>query len=171
MSEKDLKKEVSKEKKDKHKSEVKKLKDKIETLEADLTKSKNDYLKAYADLDNQKKRLQNETDLILKYRANSLALDLLPSLDNLERAIDNIEEENTLSQGVTMVYNQLKGALEKEGVSEIDALNKPFDANLHHSIMSEKVENVKPGIVVEVLQKGYMLKDRILRASLVKISE
>lgn len=171
MSEKDLKKEVSKEKKDKHKSEVKKLKDKIETLEADLTKSKNDYLKAYADLDNQKKRLQNETDLILKYRANSLALDLLPSLDNLERAIDNIEEENTLSQGVTMVYNQLKGALEKEGVSEIDALNRPFDANLHHSIMSEKVENVKPGIVVEVLQKGYMLKDRILRASLVKISE
>ena len=74
-------------------------------------------------------------------------------------------------KGFEMIHNQLVAILEKEGVKEIEALNKPFDHNYHQALMQEPVEGVESGIVVEVLQKGYMLKDRVLRAALVKVSE
>ena len=70
-----------------------------------------------------------------------------------------------------MIRDQIWQALKDEGISEIDALGKPFDGNFHHAIMKEKVEGKEPGTVIEVLQKGYMLKDRILRAALVKVAE
>ena len=70
-----------------------------------------------------------------------------------------------------MTYDQLINALKNEGVEQIDCLNKPFDANLEQAIMQEKREGVESGIVIEILQKGYVLKDRILRPAMVKISE
>ena len=70
-----------------------------------------------------------------------------------------------------MIYNQWIAALKNEGVEEIDCLNKPFDPNLEQAIMQEKVEGVESGVVIEVLQKGYLLKDRILRPAMVKVSE
>ena len=83
------------------------------------------------------------------------------------------EDENIQNyvKGFEMIHDQLVAILEKEGVKEIDALNKPFDHNYHQALMQEPVEGVESGIVVEVLQKGYMLKDRVLRAALVKVSE
>ena len=143
----------------------------IEKLKEELATAKNDYYKAYADTENLKKRLQNEQTLIIKYRATELAMDILPGIDNLERALSEADPEDPLAKGVKMVYDQLLNSLKKEGVEVIEALHKPFDANLHHAIMTEKVKGVKPGIVIAELQKGYMLKDRILRASLVKVSE
>ena len=70
-----------------------------------------------------------------------------------------------------MIYNQLVESLKKQGIEEIDCLNKEFDANFHHAIMQEPKEGVESGMVIEVFQKGYMLKDRILRPALVKVSE
>ena len=70
-----------------------------------------------------------------------------------------------------MTYNQLINALKNEGVEEIDCLNKPFDANLEQAIMQEKKEDLESGIVIQILQKGYVLKDRILRPAMVKVSE
>ena len=70
-----------------------------------------------------------------------------------------------------MTYDQLVSALQKEGVEEVLALNLPLDPNTHHAILAEQKEGVEPGIVIEVLQKGYILKDRLLRAALVKVSE
>ena len=70
-----------------------------------------------------------------------------------------------------MIYNQLKTCLEKEGVTEIEARGQPFDGNWHQALMTEAKEGVEPGMVTEVLQKGYKLKDRILRAAMVKVSE
>ena len=97
---------------------------------------------------------------------------MLPVLDNLERAMDACEDkEDQFYKGVKMIYEQLINALKKEGVEEIDCLDKEFDPNFQQSIMVEKKEGVKPNTVIEVLQKGYMLKDRVLRASMVKISE
>ncbi len=144
---------------------------KIVELEAKIVELQNQYAKAYADTQNMQKRLQNEFELSKKYRIQSFALDILPVIDNCERALAQPTTDEKYKKGVEMIYNQLIQALKKEGVEEIDCLNKPFDANYHQAIMMEKKEDVESGVVIEVLQKGYMLKDRILRAAMVKVSE
>ena len=150
------------------------LEAKIAELEQALADQKNAYYKAYADTENLKKRLHAEAETTRKYRIQSFALELLPILDALERALAVPREDENIQnyvKGFEMIHDQLVGILEKEGVKEIDALNKPFDHNYHQALMQEPVEGVESGIVVEVLQKGYMLKDRVLRAALVKVSE
>jgi molecular chaperone GrpE len=81
------------------------------------------------------------------------------------------EEAANFVKGFEMIRSQLENALSNEGVKEIEALNRPFDANTMQALMTEAKEGVEPGIVLEVLQKGYMLKDRLLRPALVKVSE
>lgn len=149
-----------------------KLQNEIDELKSEVDRLKNAYAKAYADTENVKKRLQNEADTNKKYRIQSFAKGILPAIDNLERAIAASDDsESQLNKGVEMIYNQLIKSLKDEGVEEIDCLNKKFDPNFEQSIMVEKKEGVEPGVVIEVLQKGYMLKDRVLRAAMVKISE
>lgn len=143
----------------------------IASLELEVSNLKNDYAKAYADTENMRRRLQAEFDSAKKYRIQSFALEILPVLDNLERALAQETSDAQFRKGVEMIYNQLINALKNEGVEEVEALNKPFDANFHQAIMMEKCEDVESGIVIEVLQKGYKLKDRILRAAMVKVSE
>lgn len=161
--------------------EVSLLKKQIETLEAEkeeLSKKvdglKNAYAKAYADTENMKKRLNNDFEMRNKYRAQDFAKEVLPVLDNCERALaiettDSTDEK--YRKAFEMVHKQLVKALEKEGVTEIDCLNKPFDPNYHQAMMSEHIDGVEANTVTAVLQKGYLLKDRLLRAAMVKVSE
>lgn len=146
----------------------------IEDLKAQLEKAKNDFARAYADTENMKKRLQKEADNAKKYCFQRAGLELLPILDSMALAL-NVQTENeevlNYVKGFEMIQNKLIQVMEREGVKEIDALNKPFDHNTMQALMQEEVEGVESGIVVEVLQKGYMLKDRILRPALVKVSE
>ena len=155
------------------KNEIEELKTRISELEGENVRLKNEYLKAYADTENTRRRLQQEAEQTRKYRIQSFALDILPVLDNLERAlaIEPTPETESYRKGVEMIYQQLIHALTKEGVSEIEALGKEFDPNFHQALMMEAVEGAEPNHVVEVLQKGYLLKDRILRAAMVKVSE
>ena len=145
----------------------------VNQLQAQLDAMKNDVARAYADADNLKKRLNAEAANTMKYRAQGFVTEILPVLDNLERALAQPVDDATaaMHKGMEMIYNQLKAALTKEGVEEIDCLNQPFDPNKAQSLMSEKKDGVEANIVIEVLQKGYMLKDRLLRAALVKVSE
>lgn len=152
-------------------SELELLKQENEALIKEVETLKNDYLKAYADTENTKKRLVRENDISRKYRAQSFAFSILPVIDNLERALSADSSDASLKEGVQMIYDQLIATLKDEGVEAIDALNQEFDPNLHSAMMTEAVEGVEPNIVVMELQKGYMIKDRILRASLVKVSE
>lgn len=150
------------------------LENEIEALKAEVNHLKNEYARAYADTENTRRRLTQEAELNRKYRIQSFALEILPVIDNLERALSQeveSEEAKNYRKGVEMIYAQLVNALKNEGVEEIDVLNKPFDANVAQAIMLESVEGVEPGVVTSVLQKGYKLKDRILRASMVKVSE
>lgn len=166
--------ESKKEKKLFKKDKVAELEKKISELEEEVAKQKNAYFKAYADTENLRKRLQSEAETTRKYRIQSFALEVLPVLDSMERALAvKSDDENIKNyvKGFEMIHDQLVAVLEKEGVKEIDALNQPFDHNVHQALMQEPVEGVESGIVVEVLQKGYMLKDRVLRAALVKVSE
>lgn len=157
--------EVKKEEKDPKDLEIEKLK-------TDLDKLKNDYTRVFADTENLKKRLEAEAITNKKYRIQSFALEMLPVIDNLERALAaKDDKEDAFYKGVEMIYKQLMTSLKNEGLSEIECLDKEFDPNFMQSIMVEKKEGTKANMVIEVLQKGYMLKDRVLRAALVKISE
>ncbi len=167
-----------KEKKQKEKASkeevINPLEEEIKKLEDEVARLKNDYARAYADTENTRKRLIQEAETNKKYRIQSFALEILPVLDNLERALmqkTTTEESANFKKGLEMIYTQLVTALKNEGVEEIDVLNKPYDAANAQAIMVEKKEGVEPNIVIEVLQKGYKLKDRILRAGMVKVSE
>ena len=145
----------------------------VEKLSKQIDKLRNDYARAYADTENLKKRLTAEAEQTRKYRIQSFAREILPVIDNLERALQTKvhESDESFKKGIEMTYDQLINALKNEGVEQIDCLNKPFDANLEQAIMQEKVEGIKSGMVIEILQKGYKLKDRILRPAMVKVSE
>jgi len=145
--------------------------DKTEELQKEADEWKNKYYRTLADTENMKKRLENEAIQSRKYMIQDFALSVLPCLDNLDRALEAESSDEALKKGVQMVRDQLWNALSLQGVSEIECEGKPFDGNYHHAILTEKVEGKEPGEIIEVLQKGYMLKERILRAALVKVSE
>ncbi|ESU30604.1 hypothetical protein G3A_20995 [Bacillus sp. 17376] len=149
------------------------LEQKVAKLEGKLEEADNRYLRLQADFDNFRRRSRIELEASAKYRAQSIISDLLPAIDNFERAlkmeVDN-EQAKSLKQGVEMVYRSLLDALKNEGVEVIEAVGKEFDPHLHQAVMQAEEENFGPNIVVEEFQKGYMLKDRIIRPAMVKVN-
>lgn len=153
---------------------IQSLKEELAKAKEEIAKMKNDYARAYADTENMKKRLQKEADTTKKYRFQQAGLALLPIMDNMGMALKVKSENQELMnyvKGFEMIYSQLEQVIQNEGIKEVEALNKPFDHNTMQALVQEAVEGVESGIVIEVLQKGYMLKDRILRPALVKVSE
>lgn len=151
-----------------------KANDEIQTLTAKVEEIENRYLRLQADFDNSRRRSKLDLEAAQKYRVQSLAGDLIQALDNFERALaiqsDN-EETVSLRQGLEMVYRNMLEALKKEGVEPIEAVGKEFDPNVHQAVMQVNDENYGSNIVVEEFQKGYMLKDRVLRPSMVKVNQ
>lgn len=143
-------------------------------LEQELEELKARYLRVQADFDNFRKRTKTEKEVAAKYRAQPLAELLLPVLDNFERALaveTSNEESKSILTGVEMVYRQFKEALQQEGIEEVEALGEPFDPHKHQAVAQEKSEEHESGIVIEVFQKGYRIKDRVIRPAMVKVSE
>ncbi len=146
----------------------------IITLEEDLKTLRHEFLKEQADLANTKKRLENERVIERKYAAMNVAKSFITPLDHFELALSHAPEDDVTKnyvQGFRMIVNEIKKNLEEVGVSEIDALNEDYDPNYHQAVMKEKQEGTEPNKVIEVLQKGYMFKDRVIRPAMVKISE
>lgn len=132
------------------------------------------YLRLYAEFENYKKRTRAELDTERTYRAQSVLRDILPAIDNIERALaqkGESEEFKSLHKGVEMVYESLLSSLKDNGLEVIEALDQPFDPNLHQAVMQEQDQNKASGIVLDELQKGYKLKERVLRPSMVKVNE
>ncbi|WP_102263645.1 nucleotide exchange factor GrpE [Mesobacillus jeotgali] len=150
------------------------MEQKVAELEGKLEEADNRYLRLQADFDNFRRRSRIELEASAKYRAQNIISDLLPAIDNFERAlkmdVDN-EQAKSLKQGVEMVYRSLLDALKNEGVEIIEAVGKEFDPHLHQAVMQAEDENFGPNIVVEEFQKGYMLKDRIIRPAMVKVNQ
>lgn len=145
----------------------------IEQLEKEKEELNNRLLRVHADYDNFRRRTREEKERDAKYRAQSLVEEILPVLDNFERALNvetKNEESKSILQGMDMIYRQLLEALKKEGVSEIEAVGKPFDPNFHQAVMQVSEEGYEANVVVEELQKGYMLKDRVIRPTMVKVN-
>ena len=158
-----------KKKKDKHLDKLNEAYNMISTLEDNLLRSK-------AELVNYRKRKDDEVARMLKFANEGLVLELLTTVDNFERAIKiddtNLNDElSKFLEGFKMIYCHLTNTLEKYEVKAIDGNNKPFDPTYHQAVLTEKVEGVESGMVVEVLQKGYLLKDKVIRPAMVKVSE
>jgi len=146
----------------------------IQSLEDEIKSLKNELLKQHANLENTRKRLEKERIVERKYAALPIAKQILTPLDNFDLALKHVIDNDAVqkfAQGFEMIKTQFTKALAEQGVSEIEALNEEFDPNFHQAIMTEKIEGVEPNIVIDVLQKGYMFKDRIIRPAMVKISE
>ncbi|WP_026858191.1 nucleotide exchange factor GrpE [Jeotgalicoccus psychrophilus] len=149
------------------------LEDELLSMKEQVEESENKYLKLYAEFENFKRRNRQEAELNSKYKDQKFAENLLPVIDNLERAlaIDGTDESFiALNKGVEMVYKNLVETLEKHDIKAIDALNQPFDPNFHQAVMTEAADS-ESDIVIEEFQKGYILKDRVIRPTMVKVSE
>lgn len=147
---------------------------KLAELQAKLEDEENRHLRLRADFDNMRRRQQLDREAAEKYRAQSLLSDLLPVLDNFERALQvetTSEEAASIIKGIDMVYRSLIEATEKEGLQVIKAEGEPFDPNVHQAVMQEQDSEKETGIVLRELQKGYLLKDRVLRPTMVSVNE
>lgn len=170
-------KEEVKVKKDKHKKDThSELKELNEKLQNELLEEKNKSMRISAEMINYRKRKEEELSNYLKYANENLISDLLPIVDNFERAIkmdtqDQTDEVSRFLEGFKMIYTNLISILNKCEVKEINADGVEFNPLYHQAVLTEKDENKPAGVVLEVLQKGYMYKDKVIRPAMVKVNE
>lgn len=147
---------------------------KIKELEKLANDNEEKYLRLYAEFENYKRRIQKENQINATYKAQGVLTDILPSIDNIERALQiegDYESFKSLQKGVQMVHESLLRALKDNGLEEILAEGKEFDPNLHQAVVQDDNPDFKSGEVTQELQKGYKLKDRVLRPSMVKVNQ
>ena len=159
-----------------HCSEETNIDDERELLSKRIKELEESLLRNQAELINYKTRKDEETSRIIKYAEEDVLKGFLPILDNFERAInmdnDNLEDEvSKFLEGFKLMYKQIKELLNKFEVKEIDCLDKEFDPTYHQAVVTGKDESKETGIILEVLQKGYMYKDKVLRTAMVKVNE
>ena len=148
--------------------------DEIEELKEQLKEEENRRLRVLADLENTRRRANLDKEAMQKYRAQEVLTHLIPVLDNFQRGLSvkaESEDAKSLLTGMEMVYRSLEDALKSEGLTEIEAAGIEFDPNFHQAVMTDSDDNFDSGAVLEVLQKGYTLKDRVLRPAMVKVNE
>jgi molecular chaperone GrpE len=147
--------------------------DEKDRLTAELQEMNNKYLRLYAEFENYKKRVNKDKEELVKYGNESLLYELLPVIDNLEMALRHASNNvsSGLVQGVEITLKELQKILEKFGLIAIEANNKPFDPLVHHAMTQNERDDIDEKIVVEEFRKGYMLRDKVLRPSLVAVSK
>ena len=158
-------------KEDTEETEEEKLKNEIKTL-------KEEKIRLLAEMENLRKRFDREKIDSIKFGSINFARDILSPGDNLERALSAINKEEdhpesikNLIEGLLMVKKELSSALEKNGITKIDTLNKKFDPNLHQAMMEVENNELDEGVVVQEIQTGYMMYDRLLRPAMVGVSK
>jgi molecular chaperone GrpE len=145
----------------------------IAELEGQLEEYRNRLLRSQADFDNYRRRTQREKEELAKYASAELITRLLPVLDNFERAIGASKESGdfeALMKGVDMIHRQLLQLLEQEGLKPMETVGQPFNPEYHEAVMRVESDEHEEGTVVEELQRGYILKDRVIRPAMVKVS-
>ncbi len=141
-----------------------------EKYEAELAEKENRYLRLQADFENFRRRTRQEKEELAAVVTQNLLKDMLPFLDNFERALAaEGSDEGGLRAGVEMMYKQMVEALKKEGLEYIETKDKPFDPNFHQAVMRVEDAEKEDGTIVAELQKGYMVKGRVIRPSMVQV--
>ncbi len=144
----------------------------IEEAHALAEANKEKYMRLLADFDNMRARNEKENAKMFDYGASDTLEKLLPVIDNFERALEHVSEEDKgpFEEGIEMIYKQMMETLEKIGVKPMDAVGKEFDPNLHNAVIHVEEEGAGENVVLEEMQKGYMYKDTVLRHSMVKVA-
>ena len=155
---------------------LKHLEEENHKLKNDLKESSEKVLRLAAEMQNYKKRNETEKSNMLKYANEDLAKSLLPILDNFERAIklddnDLSDEVSKFLSGFKMIYGSFVNVLNNIEVKEIECDGLEFDPVYHQAVLTEKDETKPSGVILEVLQKGYMYKDKVIRPAMVKVNE
>jgi molecular chaperone GrpE len=148
-------------------------KDYTDKLKKSLEEANDKYIRLYADFENFKKVTAKNKEDLLKYANEDIMSDILTVIDHLELALQHStgnETSSSLSEGVELTLKELKGVLEKHGLVRIDAIGKPFDPAVHHAMSQIETEEAEEDTVVKEFRKGYMLRDRVLRAPLVGVA-
>ena len=148
--------------------------DKIKKLEAELQEWKNSYTRKLAEFQNFTKRKENEVAEMRKYASEGIIVKLLDNIDNLERAVDASKESqnfDSLIEGVNMILNNLKNLLTEEGVEEIEAAGKEYNPYEHKAMITENKEELDDNVVVQVFQKGYKMKGKVVRPAMVTVNK
>jgi molecular chaperone GrpE len=158
-----------------HKKENKKehlLEEKNALLEQALSQEQDKVLRLNAELQNIQRHREEDVQKLLKYDGEELIKSLLPIIDNFERALSLENEENKVFlEGFKMIYKKLVEVLDNKNVKVVDQKDVEFDPAIHQAVATEKVEGVKENMVLDVLQKGYIYKDKLLRPAMVKVSQ
>ncbi|MGD8229516.1 MAG: nucleotide exchange factor GrpE [Desulfobacteraceae bacterium] len=150
------------------------LLEKIAELQEASQKNHDLYLRSEAEIENIKKRNRKDKEEWVKYANETLIKEILPVMDNLEMAISHSQQENSiqaLKEGVELTLKGLRDVLGKSGLEEVKAEGEPFDPSYHHAVSELADENVEPGIILQELQKGYVLKKRLIRPAMVIVSK
>ncbi|MBP1999142.1 molecular chaperone GrpE [Paenibacillus shirakamiensis] len=145
----------------------------LEQLRAEVQEHQARSLRAQADFDNFRRRTLKEKEDFAKYASSKLITELIPVVDNLDRALSAVQvqaEGESFAKGVDMIFRQLEGILKNEGLQVMETVGQPFNPEYHQAIMTVETDEYEEGIVVEELQKGYLLKDKVLRPAMVKVS-
>ena len=175
MSEEVLKETEEKQReKGKEEKDPQKIIEELQKVKAEAQEYYDRLLRIYAEFDNYKKRVAREKAELVKYGNEELLRELLPVLDNLERAIDHAKGEadpKGVLEGVELVAQLFRGVLRKFGVTEIEAVGETFDPSKHEAVGEVLTDEVPPGQIVSEVQKGYMLADRLLRPARVVVAK
>ncbi|HGN7070703.1 TPA: nucleotide exchange factor GrpE [Staphylococcus aureus] len=147
---------------------------KINELQQLADENEEKYLRLYAEFENYKRRIQKENEINKTYQAQRVLTDILPAIDNIERALQIEGDDETfksLQKGVQMVHESLINALKDNGLEVIKTEGEAFDPNIHQAVVQDDNLDFKSGEITQELQKGYKLKDRVLRPSMVKVNQ
>ena len=155
--------------------EIKALQEKLSLAEADTKEKYDQLLRVAAEFDNFKKRAQREIEEFRKYANESLLRELLPVVDNLERAITSTDAHDVSNacvvEGVKLTFQDILKILEKFGVKPILSVHQPFDPSFHQAMLQEEAKEVPENTVLKEMQRGYMIHDRLLRPAMVVVSK
>ena len=140
--------------------------------EDEIAELNNKLIRLQADFMNYRKRAEKEKENSISYGIEAIVLELLPIVDNFQRALESeLDKENSFYQGVKMIEQQLINLLNKNNVVEIESVGREFNPNYHHAVFMEESEEFDSGVVIEILQKGYSLKDKVIRPAMVKVAK
>ncbi|MEQ3345835.1 nucleotide exchange factor GrpE [Peptoniphilus senegalensis] len=129
------------------------------------------FMRLQADFANYKRRTETQKTEFVELGVKKVVNDLLPVIDNFERALDSIVDKDSTYDGIIMIKDQLTDVLKKEGIVEMKALGEEFDPTYHHAVLTEDSDEYDSGYVIEVLQKGYLINEKTLRPAMVKVSQ